>query len=135
MSYASVRKLRWSVALAGVAGLATLTIAGTAGAGAPPASVTATQEGALSTVVRYADLDLASNQGVAVLYRRLRGAAERVCAPLKSPALASRRPWRECYETALGNAVAGVGNEQLAALYRGRDASRRPQALQVSRVE
>jgi UrcA family protein len=111
---------------AAVAGLAIA--AGTAGA-APPVRVTATPDGALSTVVRYADLDLASDAGVATLYRRLRGAATTVCRPLQSPVLASRRAWRECHDAALAGAVAGIGNERLAALH-GR---RKP--VQVSRAD
>jgi UrcA family protein len=123
MSFAGFRKWSWSLALAGLA------LAGAATAGAPAERVTATGDGALSKVVRYADLDLATEEGVTVLYRRLRAAAEDVCRPLKSPALASRRPWRECYDKALGDAVAGIGNERLATRYRGPAAATRPQQV------
>lgn len=107
----------------------TALVASVAAVAAPPTPVTSTPDGALATVVRYADLDLSSNDGVAVLYRRLRAAAERVCRPMKSPALSSRAPWRECYETALGNAVTGIGSERLAALHGRR------QPAQLSRAD
>ena len=42
---------------------------------APPESVP-------SIVVHFADLDLSRSEGAAVLYQRLNGAAETVCAPL-----------------------------------------------------
>lgn len=123
MSYAGLRQLGGLVALAG------LVVAGTATAAAP---VTVTKGGTLTTTVRYADLDLTTDEGVKALYRRLRAAAERVCRPLDSPVLSSRRPWRECYDTAMTNAVTGIDNERLATLHGGAKGLPRPERVSLA---
>ena len=69
-----------------------------------------------SEVVRYDDLRLISNVGAAVLYGRLRNAAERACASLdgRPPAQAAR--YRACVDDAVTKAVADV-NEPLLTRY------------------
>lgn len=62
-----------------------------------------------SVTVRFADLDTASAQGAAVLYRRLQSAAESVCRDLEpGQELARRRVYANCIQTALGNAIVKV---------------------------
>jgi UrcA family protein len=69
-----------------------------------------------SETVRYDDLRLISAVGAAVLYGRLRGAAERACGALdgKTPQLASR--YRACVDDAVSKAVADV-NEPVLTKY------------------
>jgi len=61
-----------------------------------------------SVTVRFADLDTASAQGAAVLYRRLRSAAESVCRDLEGQELARKLVYANCIQTALSNAIVKV---------------------------
>jgi UrcA family protein len=78
---------------------------------APPQDV-------LSVIVHFADLDLTHGEGVAVLYRRLNGAAETVCAPLNGRDLWSQTRYRMCRQSALAAAVSKVDRPALTAYYR-----------------
>ncbi len=76
------------------------------------------------TVVRvsYADLDLSSEAGMTVLYRRLQNAAKKVCGPLnyrQAGSLTLLRLNRECYENALDKAVRKVNVAGLAEIHSG----------------
>ena len=85
---------------------------------APAYADSAAREGqALQATVRYSDLDLASKDGAATLYRRIVTAAHRVCPEdgLRDPRLA--RVIRECREQAIARAVDAVGSPQLAAVH------------------
>ena len=64
-------------------------------------------------MVRYQDLDLAKSADTAQLYQRLRRAATRVCQMDQVDALD-----RECYRSALADAVAQVNRPQLTAYFR-----------------
>jgi UrcA family protein len=64
--------------------------------------------------VRYGDLNLASDAGVAHLYARLQSAANRVCESTSFPDVIDHR----CAAQALDGAVAAVGNDRLTALHR-----------------
>jgi UrcA family protein len=66
-----------------------------------------------SETVRYDDLRLTSQVGVAVLYGRLRGAAERACAPFESQQLSAKARYRACYDEALSKAVTAVDHPGL----------------------
>jgi UrcA family protein len=68
--------------------------------------------------VHFADLDLTRSDGAAVLYHRLKAAAETVCASLDSRDLASQMRFKGCVETAIGSAVAKVDRPALTAYYR-----------------
>jgi len=72
-----------------------------------------------TVIVRFADLDLTHIQGVAVLYQRLKRAAETVCAPESSRDLGSQ-PYKMCRQIALGRAVAKVDRPALTAYYRAK---------------
>ena len=71
-------------------------------------------------VVHFADLDLSSSQGAAVLYRRLRTAAETVCAPLDGRDLERHMRFEACEQSALSRAVAEVDRPALTEYYRAR---------------
>jgi UrcA family protein len=71
-----------------------------------------------SVIVHFADLDLTHGAGVAVLYRRLKGAAETVCAAQNGRDLGSQTRYKTCLESALGTVVAKVDQPALTAIYR-----------------
>jgi UrcA family protein len=71
-----------------------------------------------AVIVRFAELDLSHSQGVAVLYQRLKGAAETVCATQNGRDLGSQTRYRMCWHSALGSAVAKVDRPALTAYYR-----------------
>lgn len=79
-----------------------------------------------SETVRYDDLRLISAVGAAVLYGRLRGAAERACGSLdgKTPQLASR--YRACVDDSVAKAVAQVNEPVLTRYYESKRAAPTP---------
>jgi len=74
-------------------------------------------------VVSYADLDLASDEAVVVLYQRLKHAAQSVCGLNNygiGPRIISRsvlQSRQACAAQSLERAVAGVNNQHLTALH------------------
>jgi len=66
-----------------------------------------------SVVVKYGDLDLASEAGVKSLHARLRNAAEQVCSPFESRVLGLREQYERCVTDAITQSVAAVGNPSL----------------------
>lgn len=75
---------------------------------------------ALSMTVKFADLDLTRSAGTAVLYQRLKGAAQTVCAPFdaRSRDLQSQVHFKQCVQSAIGTAVARIDRPALTAYYR-----------------
>jgi len=71
-------------------------------------------------VVRYADVNLSTDYGVQVLYKRLQAAARQVCSTYEghNNLLSNRAKWQACYDQALAGAVTEVNVEQLTALYK-----------------
>ena len=75
------------------------------------------------TVVRvsYADLNLSSQAGLEVLYRRLQGAADSVCGPRRSLREAGSQQQlidnKQCYRSLLSKLVAKVGNAKLTEIH------------------
>ncbi len=64
--------------------------------------------------VRYDDIRLISAFGAAVLYGRLRAAAERACGgPVDTVPLAQRQRFKGCVDEAVAKAVADVNNPML----------------------
>ena len=59
-----------------------------------------------SVVVKYGDLSLNTQTGVARLHARLRHAAERVCNPLNSRVLGLREQYEQCVSDAVADSVA-----------------------------
>ena len=72
-----------------------------------------------STVVSFRDLDLNTQSDAAKLYRRIQGAAARVC--LYEPTLAQALSlYQHCVRLTVDAAVAKVNNPLLTALHTGR---------------
>ncbi len=117
-----------NAALAG--GLAACTLIG-----APASGATTASGGAPAIVVRYGDLDITGEEGLRVLYRRLRQAAAQVCRPEEGRDLTRRRRSRECREAAISDAVARSGNARLGAMHAARSASRAEPPLRVTRAQ
>lgn len=75
-------------------------------------------------VVRYGDLNLATEEGARTLYARLSTAAERACGhEPKSRAPRERARYRACFDAAMTRAVDEVGSRQLHALHAARTES------------
>ena len=74
------------------------------------------------TTVSYADLNLESEEGVQVLYRRLQHASSEVCSPRSlnnGLSIFVRYENRACYRHALSNAVDKFDNEDLTRIHAG----------------
>lgn len=99
--------------------LAAACLLGAAGAGAAPAS-----DEVPRVIVRYGDLNLANEQGLKILYRRITVAAEAVCPRLTDRNLRFRSVVQECREQAIARAINDVNIPQLAALQRQRQRSK-----------
>jgi UrcA family protein len=63
----------------------------------------------LSIVVGYSDLNLSESPGVAILWRRILRAAERVCGEQEVREISIRAAHQECVRNAAGRAFAQVG--------------------------
>ena len=84
-----------------------------------------------SRVVSYADLNLSSPQGVAVLYRRITVAAEEVCGPAERAG--SRLPtpeYRDCVSHAVADAIRKVNRPAVSAYHLHK--LHRPQVLTLA---
>ena len=69
-----------------------------------------------TVTVRFADLDTTNVEGAAVLYRRLKFAADTVCQDLGSRHdLSLSRLYADCVDRALGNAIAKVDRPAVTA--------------------
>lgn len=76
---------------------------------------------ARTTVVRFADLNLKSPEGVAILYGRIRHAARRVCGyPETTRQVSLGLIAKECLRTATDHAVAQVALPALTSLHQER---------------
>ncbi len=78
--------------------------------------------------VSYADLNLESEEGVRVLYRRLKRASNNLCSAMPPKIAGSVQivytdiygpETRQCYHEALSNAVAKVDNADLTRIHAG----------------
>lgn len=74
--------------------------------------------------VHFADLDLTKADGAAVLYKRLRAAAQTVCAPREDRDPAKAAGFKKCVQSALASALMRVGRAELNAYYRAHAESR-----------
>jgi len=73
-----------------------------------------------SVTVRYRDLNLENQEGVANLYGRIHAAAVVVCRDVEGPQLVNRLFWTEwnsCMSHAVAKAVHDVRNENLSAYH------------------
>ena len=103
----SSRGLR--AALTAIAGCMVAAGAGSAGAATLPSD-------APSVVVRYADLDITTQQGANALYRRIAAAAQRVCPDADIRDLDLSSQIRACQKQAIARAVQAISSPLLAAL-------------------
>ena len=86
-----------------------------------------------SVSVNFADLDVGRPEGVAMLYRRIRGAAEQVCHPLHPQRQLAFMPRYEvCLQRAVADAVARSNLPALTRLAAERNGSRAT-AMQLAR--
>ena len=84
-----------------------------------------------SVVVHFGDLDLSRSEGATVLYRRLRSAAETVCAPLDDRGVARHMSFKACVQSAISTAVAKVDQPALTAYYEAK-ANRGNATIQIA---
>jgi len=70
-----------------------------------------------SVVVKYGDLDLTTDVGVHRLYKRIIGAAERVCPENFTLDLQLIELVRTCRADAIAHAVQSINNQQLAVIH------------------
>ena len=92
-------------------------------AGVPPllltglATAAVSDDAAPSVTVRYHDLNLNDPEGVAILYGRIRRAADEVCHSLDGRDLMRESFWSECFNHAVAKAVNTVHNTSLSAYH------------------
>jgi UrcA family protein len=67
--------------------------------------------------VTYQDLNLNSNEGIQVLYKRIQGAANKVCGEVDARNLHGMRIKRACLNRAISQAVAAVNSPMLTTVY------------------
>jgi len=82
------------------------------------ANVAHAEEMTRSVTVKFGDLNLSSDQGIAKLYSRLRIASGEVCGP--EPEFyyfSDHGDWAACRQTALTRAVGKIGHPALIALH------------------
>jgi len=70
--------------------------------------------------VKYADLNVSSPAGAAVLYQRIRVAATQVCGTPDQRDLSRLEQAKVCTNKAIANAVTAVGNDMLTDLYQAK---------------
>jgi UrcA family protein len=67
--------------------------------------------------VTYKDLNLNSNEGIHVLYKRIQGAANKVCGEVDVRDLQGMRVKKACLNRAISQAVAAVNSPMLTRVY------------------
>ena len=72
---------------------------------------------ALQVKVTFGDLDVTNPQGAAVLYRRIKTAAETVCSPYWATGFAARADAYDCVHSAIAAAVTTVDQPALSQVY------------------
>ncbi len=86
-----------------------------------------------SETVQFADLNAANVHGAAVLFQRIKSAAENVCRDLEpGRSLALQRPYAECVHVALSNAVAKVDSPAVTAYAVARGALQRDTPIKIA---
>ncbi len=97
-----------------VTGVTNLLVVATALAVGMLAGVTHAAEADVpAQVVRFQDLNLNTDAGVQVLYKRIQGAANQVCGNVDGRDLIVARAHKACVAKAVGDAVAAVNNQML----------------------
>jgi len=73
-----------------------------------------------SETVKFADLNVNTMAGAEALYRRIYGAARRVCG-YEATSIFSQTTWRNCVRPTVDATVAKANNPLLTALHTGRN--------------
>ena len=81
------------------------------------ASVATLEEPPASRVVKYGDLDLSRDAGVAALYSRISSAAREVCEPMDAVIMKMLRVRYDCRQEAVARAVDDVNSPALTSYY------------------
>ena len=84
------------------------------------ATVAAADDGVRQRTVRFADLDLTHNSGIAVLYARIKAAARAVCEQDSELGLNMVQDERECRARAISGAIDRVHVPMLTSYHRER---------------
>ena len=71
----------------------------------------------LKVTVKFGDLDISRPQGAAVLYLRIRAAAQNVCSSFDGSGLSAKMHLDACVKKAVADAVTTVDNPALFAVY------------------
>ena len=74
-----------------------------------------TSDGAPTITVSFADLDVSHPSGAKILYRRIQYAARAVCDLHMTSDLHRKAMQRECFNTAVENAVRDANQQQIFA--------------------
>jgi UrcA family protein len=80
----------------------------------------------LQKTVQYTNLSVATTQGAATLYNRIRIASEEVCSPLNHGDLSSKMQAKVCMHKAIADAVSQVNQPALTAAYNARNSGSLP---------
>jgi UrcA family protein len=67
--------------------------------------------------VAFGDLDVSRPEGAAVLYRRIKAAAETVCSPYWATGFAAQANAYDCVRSAIAEAVTAVNQPALSQVY------------------
>jgi UrcA family protein len=84
--------------------------------------------------VTYKDLNLNSNAGIQILYRRIEGAANQVCGKVDARDLRAVSAKKACVEHAISNAVAAVNSPMLTMVSVAKSSDSVPQSLPTAQV-
>jgi UrcA family protein len=84
--------------------------------------------------VTYKDLNLNSNAGIQILYKRIEGAASQVCGNVDSRDLRAMSAKKACVERAISNAVAAVNSPMLTMVSVAKSSDSVSQSLPTAQV-
>ena len=84
--------------------------------------------------VSYKDLNLDSNAGIQVLYKRIQGAANQVCGKADIRDLQGMSVQKACVARAISGAVAAVNSPTLTRVYLTKSGAPMPQSLPLAQV-
>jgi UrcA family protein len=73
-----------------------------------------------TVTVKYGDLDVATSQGAAILYRRIQFAADNVCWRMYDSDAAFKQHKDSCLQKVIAKAVGQVNRPMLTAVYEGK---------------
>ena len=89
-------------------------------------------DGLRHRIVKFADLDLTRNPGIAALYARIKAAARAVCERDRDYGMSSVRAERECQARAMSAAIGTVNVPMLTSYFRDRSGMNTEPALRLA---